>query len=625
MHRRHGLINVLVLAAVAWIAILVGIAQAAVSGSSRHPFNNDRTVVSGFGSQATKKSIFTQADSTTTSSITKANATSDAKITHANSTGTLWVQRTKDPGVLWIQTRDEDLRPLSTLKMSVSSSPPGDFQVEEMHAAQNTITKDLGVWVPIHGLYGIYKLPSGILWVLITKTEKIFEAPEIIIGEDNNNKKWWEIRRVQNLELVHLSRPDTLLSASNLKEEVRQLRLLRKSLKQHELYYCPTTSGENSNGRDLVVTDMTKTLQQSLEDVLDTNSASAKSWWESSNRRPDPRFFWNQASVEPILEKYQSYDPRSWERNTTGKLLQHVIPLTSAFVGVQSNVTVDSDIESESLAYTQLLISRRSRFRAGTRFTKRGADASGAVANYAETEQVCLVVDPSFKTLRHISSYVQTRGSIPLRWSSPTDIKTYRPRIRIGTDPLAQARALRLHLVEQQAYYALKDPMRSKSTAQIVFVNLIDKHSDQGRLGRAFDAVLNAVLEVHNDTLSAVTTLEQNNTIFNKESNVVACALGEVSAEHVWFDFHAEVKNGKWDRLSILLKKLKPSLIDHGYLFARAPTKTSGWSIKRRQNAVVRTNCKRFQEEYFLQLCLFGSQDYFLCNLFFINRHGLPR
>jgi hypothetical protein len=66
--------------------------------------------------------------------------------------------------------------------------------------------------------------------------------------------------------------------------------------------------------------------------------------------------------------------------------LDHCIPVTSALVGVQRNVSVN-----DQLSYDEVLISRRSRFRSGTRFTKRGADATGAVANYAETEQTCLI------------------------------------------------------------------------------------------------------------------------------------------------------------------------------------------------------------------------------------------
>jgi phosphatidylinositol 4-phosphatase len=68
------------------------------------------------------------------------------------------------------------------------------------------------------------------------------------------------------------------------------------------------------------------------------------------------------------------------------------------------------------------LISRRSRFRAGTRYNRRGVDENGKVANYVETEQIISYLD-------HQVSFVQVRGSVPVFWSQP-GIK-YRPPPRI--------------------------------------------------------------------------------------------------------------------------------------------------------------------------------------------------
>lgn len=67
-----------------------------------------------------------------------------------------------------------------------------------------------------------------------------------------------------------------------------------------------------------------------------------------------------------------------------------------------------------------LLISRRSRYRAGTRYLRRGVDEDGKVANYVETEQIMI-----FRG--HMISFVQTRGSVPVFWSQPG--YKYRPPI----------------------------------------------------------------------------------------------------------------------------------------------------------------------------------------------------
>ena len=485
----------------------------------------------------------------------------------------LWVQRSKDPDILWIQTRTDDDTIIETLRITISKKTK-DWQVDRAKGPG-----DSSMWMPVEGIYGIYQLPSGIVWVLVTNSEPVFTAPSI--PGNGTHSSWWQVRRVVNLELVHMSRPETLLSPPQLKEEVRQLKLLRKTMKAHELYFC-------SNGSN-IVTDMTKNLQQSLQENLAESGVSDETWWDSKDRRPDPRFFWNQASVDPILERYHKAKPGSLDRRLTEQIIRHILPLTSAFVGVQANLTVSNKYQDSPLCYHQVLISRRSRFRAGTRFAKRGADESGAVANYVETEQICLVVD-DHHFLQQIFSHVQTRGSIPLLWASPTDIKTYRPRVRLGTDPLAQARALRLHLVEQYTYYVTNDGKRNPHVPEIIFVNLVDKHSDQGRLGRTFDAVLNAVMEIHNHTRDLISS--GNETLANvSKGEAYNTSFGPRKVEHVWFDFHAEVKNGKWDKLGDLLKQLKSSLTEHSFFYALAPNGTVGWQIKSRQNAVVRTNC----------------------------------
>ena len=79
------------------------------------------------------------------------------------------------------------------------------------------------------------------------------------------------------------------------------------------------------------------------------------------------------------------------------------------------------------------LISRRSRFRNGTRFFSRGVDRDGNASNYVETEQI-VEVDPledryEFEGKVKLS-YVQTRGSIPMYWAQINNIK-YTPKLVI--------------------------------------------------------------------------------------------------------------------------------------------------------------------------------------------------
>jgi hypothetical protein len=58
------------------------------------------------------------------------------------------------------------------------------------------------------------------------------------------------------------------------------------------------------------------------------------------------------------------------------------------------------------------------------------------IKNSKQQQQQCIL---------EIYSHVQT----------PADIKTYRPRVLIGTDPLSQARAVRNHLFDQLQTYCI--------------------------------------------------------------------------------------------------------------------------------------------------------------------------
>lgn len=336
---------------------------------------------------------------------------------------------------------------------------------------------------------------------------------------------------------------------------------------------------------------------------------------QHGERRPDSRFFWNEELLEPLIRRaHSTFSNVSIETTATSELcpytflLEHAIPVTSAFCGVQPNISL-IDLEddmvmpaNDTLRYDQVMISRRSRFRAGTRFTRRGADATGAVANFAETEQIIVVWKDNkrgdgrgnskaySRNLHAVMSHVQTRGSIPLRWSSPTDIKTYRPRVMIGTDPMAQARSVREHLIDQASRYIIQPRQNYRHSItrkvefskppSLLFVNLVDKKSDQGRLGRALDTVMKAVLDVYGNNNNTDTSLPWLNDSF---------------IQLLWFDFHAEVKSGRWDKLMVLLKQVEPSLNSQGFFLADPITSVdgsfAGLQVKKVQTGVVRTNC----------------------------------
>ena len=80
------------------------------------------------------------------------------------------------------------------------------------------------------------------------------------------------------------------------------------------------------------------------------------------------------------------------------------------------------------------LLSRRSRYRAGTRYFRRGVDHEGRVANFVETEQVLLVdqlnLDGNDDEASVQLSFVQIRGSIPVFWAETSTLR-YKPDLQI--------------------------------------------------------------------------------------------------------------------------------------------------------------------------------------------------
>jgi phosphatidylinositol 4-phosphatase len=127
----------------------------------------------------------------------------------------------------------------------------------------------------------------------------------------------------------------------------------------------------------------------------------------------DEQFFWNRHLQTSFIEFRQQSDSHS-------DVDAYILPIIFGFLHIQHTF-------ANHKALTVALISRRSRFRAGTRFFSRGIDIDGNVSNFNETEQMLLA--PGAASQKWMS-YVQTRGSIPVYWAEVMDLK-YKPKLRI--------------------------------------------------------------------------------------------------------------------------------------------------------------------------------------------------
>ncbi|KAJ3114539.1 Phosphatidylinositide phosphatase SAC1, partial [Nowakowskiella sp. JEL0407] len=208
-------------------------------------------------------------------------------------------------------------------------------------------------------------------------------------------------------------------------------------------------------------------------------------------KRADDRFFWNKNLNINLIERARE-DPR---------FSDFILP-----------ITVGCTINGKTFDYG--LLSRRSRHRAGTRYNSRGVNDEGHVSNFVETEQ--LIFDHSSG---QESSYVQTRGSIPLYWRQLINAK-YTPALNIDHNPKT-AESFKLHFTTQLDVYGDQ-----------IAVNLINKKGYELRLGKEFEK------QIGN--------------------------LNDPRVKYIHFDFHHECKNMRWDRISVLVDKIEKDLQQQG-------------------------------------------------------------
>ncbi|KIH63290.1 hypothetical protein ANCDUO_06406 [Ancylostoma duodenale] len=163
------------------------------------------------------------------------------------------------------------------------------------------------------------------------------------------------------------------------------------------------------------------------------------------------------------------------------------------------------------------LISRRSKYRAGVRFYKRGVSADGHPANFVETEQI---VETASTKGRRLTSFLQTRGSIPLLWSQRPNLKWQpMPTMKASDDQLA-------------AYVKHFENQRKTYGGQHVIVNLINQTGREKKIGSELERIV-----------------QQANLSYVRYNP---------------FDFHKECHAMQWHRLSLLKDQLRHEITQFG-------------------------------------------------------------
>lgn len=323
--------------------------------------------------------------------------------------------------------------------------------------------------------------------------------------------------------------------------------------------------------------DITNTFQRQSQ--LDT---SQPLW-----KRADDRFFWNKF-VQSDLIDFRTSGTRNQHGQQPG-VDPYILPVMFGMLEI-----VSTRVKSTPL--TMVLITRRSRHRAGTRYFSRGIDEQGNVSNFNETEQIIVLNDStsglggfaggggmqngkvggsSGKEVQ-IMSYVQTRGSVPVYWAEVNTLH-YTPKLQIrGVEPAVAA--AKAHFDQQIRLYG-----------DNYLVNLVNQKGRELRVKEAYEQMVKYLV-------TSPAESAQQDQISDEKFRVVEPSGRQQQFDrlhYVYFDFHNETKGLKWHRAQLLLDKLHDALEKQQYFRGvDMPADLDGrLEVRNHQTSVVRTNC----------------------------------
>ncbi|KAI9794281.1 MAG: hypothetical protein M1833_000424 [Piccolia ochrophora] len=311
-------------------------------------------------------------------------------------------------------------------------------------------------------------------------------------------------------------------------------------------------------------------------------------------KRADDRFFWNRF-IQTDLVDYRTGGgaanapiPRHQSGQQAG-VDPYILPVMFGMLRI-------SFTRVNTTPLTLVLISRRSRHRAGTRYFSRGIDEQGHVSNYNETEQVVILNDSSnglggfasgagmgnekgqSSTAKDVQvmSYVQTRGSVPVYWAEVNTLH-YTPNLQIRGVETAVS-AAQEHFDDQIQRYG-----------DNYLVNLVNHKGREQRVKSAYEQMVRTLVSSASESVKSNLASEESFHIVEPERRQHHFDR----LHYIYFDFHNETKGLKWHRAQLLLDQMKDGLQKQQYFRGvEMPADPSGQlEVRNQQTSVVRTNC----------------------------------
>lgn len=257
----------------------------------------------------------------------------------------------------------------------------------------------------------------------------------------------------------------------------------------------------------------------------------------------------------------------------------YILPVFFGYLNV-------STVALKSTSLTFVLITRKSRHRAGTRYFTRGVDEAGNVANFNETEQIVILGDAagglggydqnstSSKSSQDVQilSYLQTRGSVPVYWSEVNNLQ-YTPKLQVKSLDLAMSSA-RKHFDEQIRLYG-----------DNYLVNLVNQKGREERVKAAYENIVKKLVSSPAESKESSSKTSER----FREIEPMGGASRLDRLHYIYFDFHHECRGMKWHRAQLLLDKLGDGLREQQYFHSVEGEATN--NVRSYQKSIVRTNC----------------------------------
>ncbi|KAJ7709765.1 SacI homology domain-containing protein [Mycena rosella] len=242
-------------------------------------------------------------------------------------------------------------------------------------------------------------------------------------------------------------------------------------------------------------------------------------------RRVDRQFWWNEWMAKPFVD---------------AGVHPYVLPIMQGYYQIATFTIPPHPLTHEEDAPVDyIVVSRRSRDRAGLRYQRRGIDDDAHVANFVETETIMRV---EREGRANVFSYVQVRGSIPLFWT----------QTGYGLKPpplLATDRTHDEHLDAIKRHFQRTVPKYGPHT----IINLAEQHGKEAAITQGYREYM--------------TELADKDAVYHE------------------YDFHTETKGMKYENISKLIDAMERTFEHQGYLWI------SDNLIMSMQKGVFRINC----------------------------------